>query len=148
MKEAFNIEDVALMTGLSTRTIRNYLSAGFLEGDKSSGAWKFTPEQIDAFMENPAIRPAVHARKNSIAYDFLSSRPTGQERMCVLLDLPSGLAESASAFFCRLMCASEPGAELRFASEPFKGGARVILSGGEKDVAEMLEKYREWKDKK
>lgn len=38
MKDRFSIDDMALITRLSTRTIRNYIADGFLEGDKSSGA--------------------------------------------------------------------------------------------------------------
>lgn len=49
MKDRFSIDDMALITRLSTRTIRNYIADGFLEGDKSSGAWQFTAEQVDAF---------------------------------------------------------------------------------------------------
>lgn len=38
MKETFNIEDAALITGLSTRTIRSFISNGFIEGDKTDEA--------------------------------------------------------------------------------------------------------------
>lgn len=38
MNDTFNIDDMALITGLSTRTIRSYIADGFLDGDKSSGA--------------------------------------------------------------------------------------------------------------
>ncbi len=146
MKETYNIEDVALMTGLSTRTIRTYLSAGFLEGDKSGGSWQFTAEQVGRFMEDPAIRPAVHAKRNAIVYDYLSSLPSDAGRMCVVLDLPKGKAEGASAFFCKAMCAASPSAQLRFASEPVKGGGtRVILSGNEEDVSALMDGYRAWK---
>ena len=34
MKETYSINDVAMITGLSTRTIRNYISLGFLSGEK------------------------------------------------------------------------------------------------------------------
>ena len=63
MKDTFNIEDMALITGLSTRTIRSYIADGFLEGDKSSGAWQFTPEQVDAFLQNKTVLPTLRSKK-------------------------------------------------------------------------------------
>ena len=42
MKELLTIEDLAKMTGLSERTIRNYLADGQLEGEKADGAWRLS----------------------------------------------------------------------------------------------------------
>ena len=33
MKETYSINDVAMITSLSTRTIRTYISTGFLNGE-------------------------------------------------------------------------------------------------------------------
>lgn len=55
MKDTYTINDVALMTGLTTRTLRTYITMGFLSGTKADGAWSFTPEQIEAFTQNPAV---------------------------------------------------------------------------------------------
>ena len=63
MKDRFSIDDMALITRLSTRTIRNYIADGFLEGDKSSGAWQFTAEQVDAFLQNQSVLPTLRSKK-------------------------------------------------------------------------------------
>lgn len=89
MKDTFSIDDMALITGLSTRTIRSYIADGFLAGDKSSGAWRFTAEQVYAFLQNKAVRPALRAKKNAIVYDFMGAPHKEQDMMCVVLDLPS-----------------------------------------------------------
>lgn len=56
MKDTFNIDDMALITGLSTRTIRGYIADGFLDGGKSSGARRFTAEQVYRKSQKPPAR--------------------------------------------------------------------------------------------
>ncbi len=141
MKEVFNIEDMAMMTGLSTRTIRSYIASGFLSGDKSSGAWQFTAEQVDAFMQNKMVLPALRAKKNAIVYDFLRVPHKEQDMMCVVLDIPSDQANRASMLFCRNISDVEAQAELRFACESIGKTTRVILSGSDRDVTELLSRY-------
>lgn len=141
MKDSFSIDDMALMTGLSTRTIRSYIADGFLEGDKSSGAWQFTSEQADAFLQNKAVRPTLRSKKNAIVYDFLGAPHKERDMMCVVLDLPSDETGRAAALFCKYMCEIEAKAELRFASDRLGKTARVILSGSDSDVMELLARY-------
>ncbi len=141
MKDSFSIDDMALMTGLSTRTIRSYIADGFLEGDKSSGAWQFTSEQADAFLQNKAVRPTLRSKKNATVYDFLGAPHKEQDMMCVVLDLPSDETGRAAALFCKYMCKIEAKAELRFASDRLGKTARVILSGSDSDVMDLLARY-------
>ncbi|MBO4916149.1 MAG: helix-turn-helix domain-containing protein [Oscillospiraceae bacterium] len=142
MKDTFGIDDVALMTGLSTRTIRNYIADGFLSGDKSSGAWQFTAEQLDAFFRNKTVQPTLHSKKNAIVYDFIGQKPRGEDKMCVVLDLTSDSAKRASALFCKYMSGYKPeSAELRFASDNIGDGVRVILSGADSEVMALLNRY-------
>ena len=142
MKETFNIDDIAMMTGLSTRTIRNYISGGFLKGDKSSGSWQFTTEQLAAFLQNKTVLPTLRSMKNAIVYDFIGDKPKGNDKMCVVLDLPSDSASRASALFCKYISDYKPEAvELRFASDRVGEGTRLILSGSDADVMALLNRY-------
>ena len=139
----FTITDVAMMTGLTTRTIRNYISDGFLLGDKSSGKWLFTTEQVDAFMDNSSVKPALLAKKNAIVYDFMASPITEVEKMCIVLDITDKHAGNASTLFCEILAETEPEVELHFASNPVGKGIRVILSGSASDVLGVAGKYYE-----
>ena len=141
MKETFNIEDVALITGLSTRTIRSYIANGFLAGDKSSGAWQFTPEQVDAFLQNKTVQPTLRSKKNAIVFDFLGEPHKEADMMCVVLDLPSDQAMRASTLLCKYMCEIKAKAELRFASDRIGKTTRMILSGNDADVMDLLARY-------
>ena len=141
MKDTFSINDLALITGLSTRTIRTYITTGFLSGEKNNGAWVFTAEQVHAFMQNKAVQPAVKAKKNAIIFDFLGAKPYNQDKMCTILDLSAKDALGASAFFCIKISECSPEAELHFASDPVGTGVRLILSGSPKDVMNLLNQF-------
>ena len=52
MEKLFTVEDIATMTSLTSRTIRNYLKDGILKGRKIGGQWRFTEEEIKNFMDN------------------------------------------------------------------------------------------------
>ena len=139
MKEFYTIEDVVLMTGLSERTVRSHIANGFLTGDKSTGAWRFTDEQLASFFAHPAVQPGIHAKKNALVYDFLAARPAGR-RMCVLLDLgPEENGEAVTMALCGAMNQVSPASELRFAAEKQGKGTRIILTGGEEDVRKLLD---------
>lgn len=140
MKDTFSINDVAMMTGLTTRTIRTYISMGFLTGDKADGTWNFTPEQIEAFSQHPAVQPSIRAKRNALVYDFLGTKPTG-DRMCTVLDLPFAEAMKASVFFCQKISEFTPESELHFASEHIGKGVRLILRGSPTDVLGLLNAY-------
>lgn len=141
MKEFFNIDDIAMMTGLSTRTIRNYIADGFLVGDKSSGVWQFSPAQVDAFLQNKTVQPTLRSKKNAIVYDFIGNKPTGETRICIVLDVPRNDLQRASTLFCKYISSCEPKSELHFAADPIGNGGRIILSGADSDVLDMLNRY-------
>ena len=141
MKDTFTINELAMITSLTTRTLRNYLTAGVLEGSKVGGVWQFTAEQVQSFMENKAVKPSVLARKNAIVFDFMGSRPEKQDKICTILDLTAQAAVDASVFLCQKISELEPELEFHFASNPLGKGARLILSGSPKDVLGLLNGY-------
>ncbi len=49
----YTVEDVAQKTGLTDRTIRNYLKDGRLKGKKIGGQWRFTADDIEALFCTP-----------------------------------------------------------------------------------------------
>ena len=141
MKETYSINDVAMITGLSTRTIRNYISLGFLSGEKVNGAWSFTDKQIEEFTQDKAVKPSIKAKKNAIVFDFLGTKPSKQDKMCTILDLTCQESLSASVFFCKKISEMKPASEFHFASEPSGTGVRLILSGSPSDVMGLIDQY-------
>ena len=94
------INHLVMFTGLSDRTIRNYIASGILQGEKINGLWHFTPEQVEEFVRHPAFRPSILAKNNGLVYDFLlDTKKTGQE-MCVILDTPCADKKTVAEYFC------------------------------------------------
>ncbi len=84
----YTLGHLVQFTGLSDRTLRNYLASGVLEGEKINGVWHFTPEQANALFTHPVARPAILAKKHSIIYDFLLNEHKTEPAVCITLDLP------------------------------------------------------------
>ena len=49
MKDFYSINELAVMTGFTTRSLRNFIQMEFLKGEKVNGEWKFSTEQIENF---------------------------------------------------------------------------------------------------
>lgn len=142
MKDAYTIQDLCLITGLTDRTLRNHLALGNLEGEKVGSAWQFTPQQVEAFLRLPQVRPVILAKKNAIVYDFLLTKSKKTRKMCVILDLPGEDGKEISSYFCRQISArTSPAEKLTFSSEDTGGCPRVILRGGADDVMALLEEF-------
>ena len=65
------IRHLVLLTGLTNRTIRKYISSGILQGERINGLWHFTPEQMESFIRHTAVHPRILAKHHAAVYDFL-----------------------------------------------------------------------------
>ena len=140
--ESYTMNDIAGMTGLTTRTLRNYLKSGILCGEKEDGVWKFSEEQFAAFIEHPAVKPGIRAKRQSIVYDFLMTDKKKESQTCVILDIQAehDAAGKVSEFFCNRI-KEQADDNVRFGFEWYKRNVRVILSGPENTVREIMESY-------
>ena len=130
------------MTGLTTRTLRTYLKMGLLTGEKTDGVWRFSEEDCERFFSQPAVKPALQAKRNALVYDFLGNRFKRENELCVVLDLlvQEDEAQEVSDFFCKAVSMLE-GGSLRFTFEREEGRVRVILTGQEDAVSSILRAY-------
>ena len=138
---AYNLNQVADITGLTTRTLRNYLKLGLLPGEKIDGIWRFTEEDLSRFMENPVVRQAISSKQLALVYDFLGDSYKKTNRICTILDFPVSAEEarSISEFFCREI--TEHGSDIMFRFIMEKNVARFILTGAEDSVISLLSAY-------
>lgn len=135
--EYYLINQLSLITGLTDRTLRNYISAGILEGEKVNGTWHFTIEQIEAFITHPSVRPSILAKNNSLVYDFLIERHEQRSEMCVILDIPGKNKNAISSYFCDRI-SNENFHNIRFSFDGISDSARVILKGNTEDVLQLV----------
>lgn len=145
MDKLYTLNDLALISGFTTRTLRNDIAAGTLDGEKIDGVWQFTAGAIDEYMEKPAIRRRAATRQNALVYDFLSDTHKSANRLCVCLDLPVAEEEAmeVQTFFCAEMCRAH---QAQFYARRVNGLLRVTLSGAEEEIARMLSAYYGWRD--
>ena len=138
----YTMNNIAMMTGFTTRTLRNYLRQGLLQGEKVDGVWRFTEEEYEAFLTHPAVKPGIRAKQNAIVNDFLLLNAKKENRTCVILDLCTEREEAkqAAAFFCERIKEQED-EELQFGMEWHKKNMRIILSGSETAVKEIMKCY-------
>ena len=138
---SYNLNQLSMITNLTTRTLRNYLKLDILKGEKIDGNWSFTEEEVSAFMQDPAVRQAIASKQTAVVYDFLADAYKKTNRICAILDFPVSEEESGqiSAFFCREI--NEHGSNIEFRMMQERDLTRVILSGAEDSVMDLLNAY-------
>lgn len=98
-EKLYTAEDVAQITGLTLRTIRNYIKSGRLKGRRLGVQWRFTAADIQAMFDTPTgdTTPAAPAEPNSAASAALAaSTPTVPQAQPVAQPMASPVASSQS----------------------------------------------------
>ena len=131
------ISHLVLFTGLTDRTIRNYISSGILRGEKINGLWHFTPEQVEDFIHHPAVRPSILAKNNGTVYDFLLDDHKKEAEICMILDLPGGNEKAICEYFCYEI-SNGSYQNLRFNFDSVGKTPRVILKGRPADILGLV----------
>ena len=134
------IGHIVQFTGLTDRTIRNYISNGILQGEKINGLWHFTQEQVDAFQRHPAVRPSITAKSNGLVYDFLLNPSREDHRCCMVLDLPGADKRSLTEFFCYAI-SREDLHNFQFSFDGLDKTPRVIIRGDTREVLCLVNGY-------
>jgi len=142
MSKYYSINEVAMMTGLSTRTIRNYIKMNLLDGEKIEGVWQFTEENFQSFVENPNVKPSIQAKSNAIVYDFMLDNHKKENEICMIVDFTEEEddAEEISSFFCEQINNNYVGG-LKFAFHKNGENYRVILKGYTEVVMKIMNDY-------
>lgn len=136
----YNIDDLAMMTGLTTRTLRNYIKNGVLHGEKKAGKWQFTEEDFAAFLCDAAVKQTLRARRNAVVSDFLSETAKKADAACVIMDFAATdeegerIADFFSAGVNQLV-------GVQFCYSRQRGMSRVILTGERELVTELISSY-------
>ena len=136
----YNIAAISMITGLTDRTIRNYISAGLLMGEKINGLWHFTPEQVEAFIADPVVYPSIRAKNNALVYDFMSDGKKKNHQSCIILDLPGDDKKAAAEFFCYAINNGNF-RNIQFSLDAVKKDPRVILRGNTDEVLKLVNQY-------
>ena len=139
------ISHLVLFTGLTDRTIRNHISTGILQGEKINGLWHFTPEQVEAFIRHPAVRPSILAKNNGLVYDFLLNNTKAESETCIILDLPGADEKALCEYFCYAISNGDY-KNIRFSFDGVGKTPRVILKGRSADVLHLVNGFEALSD--
>ncbi|MBQ8777761.1 MAG: hypothetical protein IJZ71_09780 [Treponema sp.] len=137
MKEFYSINELAVMTGFTTRSLRNFIQMDFLKGEKVNGEWQFSTEQIENFFSNPNIKQGLVSKANSVVYDFLLNQDSDKDKMCSILNLNLNNEEAnmLSEKICSII--NNSGKQIEFKFMKTNKNVKIIISG-EKDFVKNL----------
>ena len=139
----YDLNQLALITGFTTRTLRNYINMGLLDGEKANGKWTFTSEEVDRFMAQDFVKQAAISKRNAQVFDFLADTSKKANRICTILDYVVGNDEAMEISQFYQDTINEGAFDIEFKFLYDRGIARVILSGAEDQVTDILKKYYE-----
>lgn len=133
----YTIGHIAQFTGLTDRTIRNYISMGILTGEKINGVWHFTPEQVRDFVSHSTVYPSIQAKKNGKVFDFLMDTKKQSHQICAILDLPGEDEKVVPEYFCHTITAGDF-QNITFSFDSINHAPRVILKGDAGEVLRLM----------
>ena len=136
----YSIKELATITRLSDRTLRNYLESGILQGDKSTGMWRFTNEQVELFLQNDSVKSAIQAKNRAIVTDFMADTHKKENAICMIWDLPETDATAVMNFICNAVKGTN---SLSMSFEKSEAKTRIILRGKEEEVYQIMAAYHD-----
>jgi len=102
MEKLYTVEDVAQMTGLTSRTIRNYLADGRLTGRKVGAQWRFTEENISAIFTEADARKPVRSAAVDEVQNFLKPQSRSSVTVCSVVDYPTESSDAIASLVQKL----------------------------------------------
>jgi len=135
------INHLVVFTGLTDRTIRNYISSGILQGEKINGLWHFTPKQVENFICHPSVRPSILAKQHSAVYDFLLDNKKKDCEICIILDTPEESKKEIAEYFCYHI-SNENYQNVHFSFDGAAKVPRVILKGTTEEVLRLVNGFQ------
>lgn len=142
-KEYYSIIEIAIMTGLSTRTIRTYIKNGFLNGSKKDGAWIFSENEVGKFLNEPFVRQSVQIKNDSLVRDFINNKHKTTNKVCSIFDYLVKSIEDAELLCDKIIeqINSNQYGEIRFTFDYDHkiNIARIIITGETGLVLKMMQ---------
>lgn len=146
-QKLYTVADVAELTGLTSRTIRNYLKDGTLRGRKIGVQWRFTEEDINRLFSEVDGEGQKVIQIEDVISAFLKDTQKQQTEGCLLLDIPllerEGRGHGKQQF---MELAEQAGGELIAVCEEMEEGRilRIALQGDTQKIQEFAARMKEY----
>ena len=102
--DLYSISDIAKMTKLTDRTIRNYLAKGNLKGKKIGGQWRFTKNDIYALFNNDKFEDDMKQKtlQNIVSYFESTSYQDNNNTACCVFTISFKNKENKIMFYKKM----------------------------------------------
>ncbi|NLX62756.1 MAG: helix-turn-helix domain-containing protein [Tissierellia bacterium] len=139
MEKLYTVKDVALMTGLTERTIRNYIKDGRLKGKKIGVQWRFSEDDINNLFEDENVSNKITESNHSKVLEFIKGE-VEPNTGAVVLNIPVTGKEELEGKLQRVIQLINENVNLKFSYQYFEkvGIAQFILIGNIKLLQEFM----------
>lgn len=125
-----SMSDLSTMTGLTTRTLRNYLSLGILNGAKEDGKWVFSDEDFNNFLSDETVKHTLESKRLGIIFDTFNGYA---DESASIINLK---VKNSEEFASKLMAKIDDYPEVRFKLTIRDGIAKIAYSANlEENIA-------------
>lgn len=138
----YTVDEIAQMTRLTSRTIRNYIKSGLLRGKKVGGQWRFSQIDIENLMSISTAAAKMSSANRRDVLNFIDRTEPHTAQVCAVADLQlsQGAAEKLAQKICKIASQTEE-ENLRFHYEYIEAEqtARFTVFGTPDFIAKVME---------
>lgn len=139
-EKLYTVADVAQVTGMTSRTIRNYLKDGTLTGQKIGVQWRFTEDEIKKLFSR---QTPGQSSPTQVVKGFLGEQERQKAYFCALLDFPGVTELDGMELYRKLQ--EERGEGIDSMSYEYHDEGqllRIAVSGDTGAVMDLLEQMK------
>ncbi len=133
----YTVADVASVTGMTSRTIRNYLKDGTLTGTKIGVQWRFTEEDIKKLFHRETVS---HISPGVMVKSYMSDLLPTEKRALIVVDLPDISEEDGAAILSRIKNKGYgEHVQLTHEHDQIENNYRIVLTGSLEAVKGIID---------
>jgi excisionase family DNA binding protein len=145
MEKLYTVKDVAIITGLTERTIRNYIKDGRLKGKKIGVQWRFTEKDVESLFKDEGVSNNITKNNHDRILEFLKGKVEPNTGV-IVLNIPATDKEELSKKVQKMTELMNKKINIKFSFQYFDkdGIAQFILIGDIKTLQEFIELRGIW----
>ena len=101
-EKLYSISEIAKITKLTDRTIRNYLASGTLKGRKIGGQWRFTRKDIEALYSNDEFEGDMQDKTQKNIVKYFKEEKSDDNTACIIMKLNIKSKEQRKELFSKI----------------------------------------------
>ena len=101
-EKLYSISEIAKLTKLTDRTIRNYQASGTLKGRKIGGQWRFTRKDIEALYSNDEFEVDMQDKTHKSISSNFKEEKSEDNTACIIMKLNIKSKEQRKELFMKI----------------------------------------------